>query len=398
MLNYGTTLVEKRWYVLVIVIAATVAFVLSNLDFPPISRLVANQFGLNNSQTGLVTSFYFVPYASMQIPGGYLADRFGAARSLAAATFVMSLAPLIFLFGGSADAIYASRVVAGASGGVVFPSMVRLLSQTFPRNELGRAMGLFGSANGVGQLVGSSVLPLLILGINWRPPLIATVVYSLLTAFLLLFPAKWAGTRSRASSELRPKVIWRGIFTRNMFALMLPNFASVAIVFGSLAWGSDFLTTKLSISNSAAGEIVAILGLSNIIGSYCGGIADRILGSRLTIAVSMILLFVFTFLFGLSGSIIEAAVFVFGVGFGANLYFATDFSLIPYASKQGLSVAGTTFGVFNTLSNVGSVIAPLLFGVILDATGSFSIGFTALAVMALLGLAGAFLLSSKSLR
>src|SRR5579864_444701 len=97
LLNYGNTLVEKRAYVLAIVVTVTVSFLFANLDFPPIAKLVANQFGLSDVQIGLVTSFFFIPYASMQIPGGYLADRFGAARSLAVATFVMSLAPLIFL-------------------------------------------------------------------------------------------------------------------------------------------------------------------------------------------------------------------------------------------------------------------------------------------------------------
>lgn len=371
---------------------------LSNLDFPPISRLVSEQFGLSDVQTGLVTSFFFVPYASMQIPGGYLADRYGPARTLLFASFIMSIAPLLFLYGGSTNAIYASRIVAGASGGVVFPSMVRLLSQSFPRNELGKAMGLFGSANGTGQLAASSLLPLLIIGVDWRPPLIATVVYSIFATSLLIFPVRWAGSPlSGKASGLREKLEVRGLFTRNMFALMFPNFASVAVTFGSFAWAADFLTSSFKVSNSTAGAVVALIGVATIVGSYAGGIADRVIGSRTTIGVSMLLLFVVTLLFGLSRSLLEAAILSFAIGIGANLYFATDFSLIPFASKQGLAVAGITFGVFNTLSNIGSVIAPLLFGVILAATGSFSLGFAALALIALFGLSGAFFLSLSSL-
>jgi MFS family permease len=398
-LNYSSSLEQNRKYVLVIVLAATIAFILSNLNFPPISKLVSDQFSLNNAQTGLVTSFFFIPYASMQIPGGYFADRFGSARSLFVATVIMALAPLLFVYGNSLNAIYASRAIAGASGGVVFPSMVRLLSQSFPRNELGRAMGLFGSANGAGQLAASSLLPLLIVGINWRPPLIATLIYCLVTACFLILPVKWSGSRALGkASSLPVKVNVRGLFTRNMFALMFPNFASVAVTFASFAWAADYLTATFKISNSTAGGIVALLGLATIIASYCGGIADKIIGSRKTIGISMILLFFFTFLFGMSSSTIEATILILGMGLGANLYFATDFSLIPYASKQGLAVAGVTFGVFNTLSNIGSVIAPVLFGIILDATGSFSLGFEALAIFALLGVGGAFLLSMKSLR
>lgn len=360
--------------------------------------MVSDQFALTNAQTGLVTSFYFVPYALMQVPGGYFADRFGAARSLLISSFIMSLAPVLFVYGNSVGWIFASRVIAGASGGVVFPSMVRLLSHSFPRNELGRAMGLFGSANGVGQLVASSILPLLIVGVNWRPPLIVTVLYSLALSFLIMLPVRWAGSSlSGPASGLRPKIIPRGLFTKNMFALMFPNFASVAVTFGSFAWAADFLTSKFAITNSAAGGIVALLGVATVVGSYLGGLADKVLGSRRTIASSMLLLFFFTLLFGFSSSPLEAAVLMFGIGFGSNLFFATDFSLIPYASTQGVSVAGTTFGVFNTLSNVGSVIAPVLFGVILDATENFALGFAALACIAFLGIAGAYILAPESL-
>lgn len=376
-----------------------ISFILSNLDFPPISKLVSDQFSLTNTSTGLVTSLYFVPYASMQIPGGYLADRLGSARSLFVAICIIAVAPVIFITGDSVYTLFVSRVVAGTAGGVAFPSMVRLLSQTFPRKELGRAMGLFGSANGLAQLVSSSLLPLLISGIDWRPPLAAVVLYSLATAFLLIFPVKWAGSPlSGASSGLRPKVIVSGLFTKNMFALMFPNFASVAVTFATFAWASDYMITTFKISNSAAGAVVALIGLATIIGSYCGGIADRVLGSKNTIAISMLLLFLFTVLFGTSRSPPEAAALIFGIGFGANLYFATDFSLIPYASRQGLAVAGVEFGVFNTLSNVGSVIAPLLFGIILDETGNFSVGFAVLSIIALFSVPWAYVLSLDSLR
>jgi MFS family permease len=398
LLKHSSSLEENRIYVLGIVVIVMISFILSNLNFPPISKLVSEQFGLSSVQTGLVTSFFFIPYASMQIPGGYFADRFGSARTLLVATFIMALAPLIFLYGGSIYAIFASRFVAGMSGGVVFPSMVRLLSNAFPRKELGKAMGIFGSANGAGQLVAASLLPLLVIGINWRPPLIATMAYSLVAACLLILPVRWAGSPLFGDTSAFQKVQVRGLFTRNMFALMFPNLACVAVTYGSFAWASDFLTTRFSLSNSAAGGIVALIGVSTIIGSYAGGFADKKLGSRTTIGVSMVILFIFTILFGLSRSADEATVLILGMGFGANLYFATDFSLIPYASKQGIAVAGVTFGVFNTLSNVGSVVAPVLFGIILEATGSFTLGFVGLSLFALLGIAGTFLLSLESLR
>jgi MFS-type transporter involved in bile tolerance (Atg22 family) len=73
-------------------------------------------------------------------------------------------------------------------------------------------------------------------------------------------------------------------------------------------------------------------------------------------------------------------------------YFAADFSLIPYAAKQGRSVAGMTFGVFNMLSNMGSFVSPIIVGYILDSTGNFLLGFASIGCIGILGVLGAILL------
>ena len=74
------------------------------------------------------------------------------------------------------------------------------------------------------------------------------------------------------------------------------------------------------------------------------------------------------------------------------LYFAADFGLIPYASKQGRSVAGISFGVFNMLSNIGTFVSPIIVGYILDLTGNFFLGFAAVGCIGLLGVLGAIIL------
>ncbi|MGD0424672.1 MAG: hypothetical protein ABSA92_14635 [Candidatus Bathyarchaeia archaeon] len=100
----------------------------------------------------------------------------------------------------------------------------------------------------------------------------------------------------------------------------------------------------------------------------------------------------FAMLLGTSTSGSIAAVWISGIGFAGMLYFAADFSMIPYAAKQGPAVAGMTFGVFNTLSNVGSFISPIILGYILDSTGNFLLGFSSIGCIGILGVVGALIL------
>ncbi len=285
------------------------------------------------------------------------------------------------------------RALAGGACGVTFPSAVRVLSSWFSENELNSAMSVFGLGWGISQIVSSVLLPLLILAADWRPPLIIIALFSLLVMALAIFPARWS---SPIESTVKVKVDVRGLFTRNMFALLLPNFASLAIVVGIFAWTPAFLTSILHLSDEYAGTILASIGVANMLGCYAGGIASKWLGKRRTIALSMILLMVFAVLLGTSNSGLIAVMWISGIGFAGMFYFAADFSLIPYASKQGRSVAGMTFGVFNTLSNIGSFVSPIVVGYILDSTGSFLLGFASIGCIGILGVLGAIILRTDS--
>jgi len=182
------------------------------------------------------------------------------------------------------------------------------------------------------------------------------------------------------------------LFTRNMFALTLPNLASLAVVVGIFAWTPAFLTSILHLSDEFAGVILGSIGVANMLGAYAGGIANKWLGKRRTIALSMLLMTGFAVLLGTANSGLVAAIWISGIGFSGMLYFAADFGLIPYAAKQGRSVAGISFGVFNMLSNIGTFVSPIIVGYILDLTGNFFLGFAAVGCIGLLGVLGAIIL------
>jgi len=380
---------QRKYFVLIVTTLSFVAFDLVLFSYPPISSFVSNDLHLSYTQSGLITSVFALAYAMMQVPGGYLADRFGGSRTLMVSLILLGFSPFLFVVGNSYAFALISRVLAGVACGVIFPSAVRVLSSWFRENELDLAMSVFGSGMGVAQIGASAFLPLLISGTDWSPPLIFTAVFALVVGALAVLPASWS---SLGRSSIKVKVDVRGLFTRNMFALMLPNFAALAIVLGVFAWTPIFLTSNLHLSTEIAGTILASIGLTNMVGCYAGAFASRRLGKRLVIAFSMVSLSIFCFLLGTAASGLEAVIWISGVGFSAMLYFAADFALIPYASKQGVSVAGMTFGVFNTLSNIGGFVSPILLGIVLDYTGDFALCFATLGLVAIFGLVGAIIL------
>ena len=383
---------QRKHFVLMISVLSFVMFGLALFGYPPISRYVILDLNLSHTESGSITSVFALAFALMQVPGGYLADRFGGGKTLPIFAAVVGLSPFIFILGNNFAMALVFRALAGGACGVTFPSAVRVLSAWFSEKEIDSAMSIFGLGYGISQIVSSAFLPLLIFSGDWRPPLIFTAVFSLLVMALAILPARWS---SPIESSEHVKVDVKGLFTRNMFALVLPNLASLAIIVGIFAWTPAFLTSILHLSDAYAGAILGSIGVATMIGSYAGGIANKWLGKRRTMGLSMILMTVFAVLLGSSNSGLIAAVWISGLGFAGMLYFAADFSLIPYASKQGRSVAGMTFGVFNMLSNIGSFVSPLIVGYILDATGNFLLGFASIGCIGVLGMLGAIILRTE---
>jgi len=381
---------QRKHFVLMI---ATLSFVMLGLGlfgYPPISRYVILDLNLSHTESGYITSVFALTFALMQVPGGYLADRFGGAKTLMIFASVVGVSPFIFIVGDSFVMALIFRALAGGACGVTFPSAVRVISSWFSEKEVDSAMSVFGLGYGLSQIVSSAFLPLLILAGDWRPPLIFTALFSLLVMTLAILPARWPSPIESSVSAVKVDV--RGLFTRNMFALTLPNLASLAVVVGIFAWTPEFLTSILHLSDEYAGVILGSIGVANMLGAYAGGLANRWLGKRRTIALSMLLMTGFGVLLGTANSGLVAAIWISGIGFSGMLYFAADFGLIRNAAMQGRSVAGISFGVFNMLSNIGTFVSPIIVGYILDLTGNFFLGFAAVGSIGLLGVLGAIIL------
>ncbi|HUK29317.1 MAG TPA: MFS transporter [Candidatus Acidoferrales bacterium] len=381
---------QRKRFVLMI---ATLSFVMLGLGlfgYPPISRYVILDLKLSHTESGYITSIFALTFALMQVPGGYLADRFGGAKTLMIFASVVGISPFIFIIGDSFVMALIFRALAGGACGVTFPSAVRVISSWFSEKEVDSAMSVFGLGYGLSQIVSSAFLPLLVLAGDWRPALIFTALFSLLVMALAILPARWPSPIE--SSVVGVRVDVRGLFTRNMFALTLPNLASLAVVVGIFAWTPAFLTSILHLSDEFAGVILGSIGVANMLGAYAGGITNKWLGKRRTITLSMLLMTGFAVLLGTANSGLVAAIWISGIGFSGMLYFAADFGLIPYAAKQGRSVAGISFGVFNMLSNIGTFVSPIIVGYILDLTGNFFLGFAAVGCIGLLGVLGAAIL------
>ncbi len=125
-------------------------------------------FGADVDSVAWVTSAYLLAYAVPLLITGRLGDRFGPKRCYLVGLAVFTLASLWCGLTDSIGALVLARVVQGLGASVMSPQTMAVITRTFPPEQRGSAMSLWGAAAGAAVLVGPILGGLLIDGLGWE--------------------------------------------------------------------------------------------------------------------------------------------------------------------------------------------------------------------------------------
>ncbi len=149
--------------------------------------LMMREFGLSEAAMGTVFSAFLAGYALCQIPGGMLADRFGARRVLAVAAlgWVVSIAAMSAVAGAWAVAgLLVARFVLGVAEAPTFTAAAQAISHYVPVWARGRANGAVVAAIGVGSAIAPPLISVLMLNWGWRAALLVSALPALALAMV----------------------------------------------------------------------------------------------------------------------------------------------------------------------------------------------------------------------
>lgn len=140
---------------------------------------------LTQTQMGAVFSAFLVGYALCQVPGGMLADRWGARRVLAVASLAWAgITAWIAGLGSCFLALLAARFCLGVAEAPMFPSAAQAIAAWLPPDRRGRANGAVIAAVGIGSAIAPPWLTFVMVRAGWRAALLAPALPALLVAVL----------------------------------------------------------------------------------------------------------------------------------------------------------------------------------------------------------------------
>lgn len=110
---------------------------------------------------------YTLIVSALVLNAGRLADMVGRARSYTAGFAIFTVASVLAALAGDAAQLIAWRLVQGVGGALLMANSAALVTDAFPRNQLGRALGINAMVVGVGLILGP-VLGGWLTSFGWR--------------------------------------------------------------------------------------------------------------------------------------------------------------------------------------------------------------------------------------
>jgi EmrB/QacA subfamily drug resistance transporter len=111
---------------------------------------------------------YNLSFACFLLTGAALGDRFGRRRMFTIGLLLFTGASALAALSPTASMLIGARAIQGAGAAIVFPLSLTLISEAFPVEKRGAAIGLWGGITGLGVAFGPVIGGAVVTGINWH--------------------------------------------------------------------------------------------------------------------------------------------------------------------------------------------------------------------------------------
>lgn len=159
---------QRRWLVLIILnlftFMATLDGSIVNVALPTISK----SLGLELGHAQWVSSIYLMAICSFILLFGRLGDIFGKIRIFRIGTIVFVLGSLLCGLSGSLATLIAARVIQALGASMTMANSQGIVTDIFPANERGKALGLVGTFVSLGSIAGPGVGGLMVSSLGWE--------------------------------------------------------------------------------------------------------------------------------------------------------------------------------------------------------------------------------------
>jgi ACS family glucarate transporter-like MFS transporter len=405
-----------RWSVVALVAFVTGLTYVDRLNLGIVAKNFQEEYNFTAQTMGWILGAFSLGYAWFHLPGGWLADRFGARRVLAGAiiwfsafTALTTIAPKLPLLNlmGAAWAFAIVRFLMGLGESAAFPVGNKLMGYWLGPKERALGTSIFLSGVGVAGIIAPVLITRMASAFGWRSPFLVLGLIGILSAFACYIyvtdrpeqnphvnASELALIAGHTGIEVKPLqgeispakgVPWSKVFsTPSMWALMISHFCLVYPLYIFFTWFFIYLVKVRGVTVSKASFWGSAPFIANIIMvPFWGWLSDRAVqklgkqnGRRIAawlgIAGSAILLWSGSHTSNNTSALLQLAI-------AAGFNFAASAILYTTCTDISTKCSGSISGIMATFGSLGGAASPVVTALIATKLGwSAALDFAAL--------------------
>ncbi len=342
-------------------------------------------FGVTGTVLGVLASAYFYPYAIMQLPMGLLADSIGPRKTITTFLLIGCFGTILFGSSPNISTAICARVVIGLSVAALFVPTMKIIGEWYRMKEFATMGGILLAVGGMGWLMATAPLALLINCLGWRAAFVAVGLVMLIIAILTWTlvrnrPEEMGWTRISDGDTVPVKTdikfaerVRIAASEKYFWPLGIRFFCSYGplMSFGGL-WGGLYFMEIHGLTKAQAANILMVIGLGVTTGGpLLGWLSDRIFAARKPVLVGGTLIYLLVWAPFAFRTAEMNLPFLYLLSFLMGFFGSGIFTVALAANKElyPKEITGTAIGLLNLFPFSGAAVFPPLMGYIMDRVG-----------------------------
>lgn len=348
---------------------------------------IASDFHLSPASLGVLLSSFYVGYSIMQIPGGWLSDRFGSGRVVLVSILLWSLFTSMTGLAWSLASLIVIRFLFGIAEGAFPAASMKGVAESFTAKERPTKASILISSNYTGSMLAPLLITPLLLAFHWR------TVFHIIAVLGIVFAVLYAMVYRRQLREQKAQAITMQPINKEalmellrsgvMWKLVLVWFALSLVNKGLDSWMPIYLMTERGLNLKTVGILMPLPFVLAAVSAAVGGwVMLRWFNGRENILLFSTAALTACCVYGMyqSTTITGLIVFQCAAYFFKSFVMSTCMSL-PSKILPAHQV-GTAAGMVNFGGQTAGFISPVIIGLLIGAQHHFDAAFNFLLLAA----------------
>jgi sugar phosphate permease len=331
---------------------------------------------------------------------GFIVDRFGPYLTLGLGSFVWGISTIALPISTAALTFFLVRMIFGLGQTTLIPAVAISVSRGFSVQERARVIAIAFSGNQVGVAIGATAGAFILARFGWEYVFyfIGSASMLLTLAWFAFYPDRRIGRPHTAhpitaGTEALQRAPWFSLLRyRSTWGIAFGQLGYLYAYFFFVSWLPGYFILERKMTLLKSGIVAALPFWAGLLGTLGGGwLGDYLIQRGISTTASR--KSIIGAGLGLSTVFVITAAYVEQDWLAVTLLtLCVGFLRLATASANSLPLdlasrpmVGSLTGIQNCFGNIGGLLAPIVTGYMVNATGTFAGSFVAAGAMALFG-------------